>query len=118
VADPDDPLYVSEDRGATWQPVPGAAEALGDSDGNRTIPKQSAVDNTNGYLYVITSHDPGPYNGAPTSGNGGKIQRLTTQTGEWTDITPAYNPVGPIPGFGGLGLDPESWTRLMRLVSA
>jgi photosystem II stability/assembly factor-like uncharacterized protein len=113
VADPDDPLYVSKDSGATWQPVPGAAEALGEVDGNRTIPKQSAVDNTNGYLYIVTSHDPGPYNGAPSSGNGGQIWRLSTLTGEWTDITPTYNPRGVIPGFGGLTIDRQNPGTIM-----
>jgi photosystem II stability/assembly factor-like uncharacterized protein len=113
VADPDDPLYVSEDGGETWQAVPGAAEALGVVDGNRTIPKQSAVDNTNGYLYVITSHDPGPYNGGPASGRGGKIMRLATQTGEWTDVTPGYNPGRPIPGFGGITVDRQNPGTLM-----
>lgn len=113
VADPADPLYVSEDGGTSWQAVPGAAEFLGAADGNRTIPCQSAVDNTNGYLYIVTSHDPGPYNGAPASGNGGKIVRLATQTGEWTDITPTYNPRGVIPGFGGLALDRQNPGTLM-----
>ncbi|MDA1358377.1 xyloglucanase [Glycomyces luteolus] len=113
VADPADPLYVSEDGGATWQAVPGAAEALGNADGNRTIPKQSAVDNTNGYLYVITSWDPGPYNGGPASGRGGRIQRLSTQTGEWTDITPPYNPGRPVPGFGAVTVDRQNPGTLM-----
>jgi hypothetical protein len=113
VADPDDPLYVSEDAGATWQAVPGAAETLGNAGGNRTFPTQSAVDNTNGHLYIVTSHDPGPYNGAPASGNGGKIMRLSTQTGEWTDITPGYNPRGVIPGFGGITVDRQNPGTLM-----
>ncbi|WP_158630253.1 sialidase family protein [Glycomyces terrestris] len=112
VADPDDPLYVSEDGGATWAAVPGAA-ALGDADGNRTIPKQSAMDNTNGYLYVVTGYDSGPYNGAPASGNGGKIMRLATQTGEWTDVTPPHNPRGVIPGFGGITVDRQNPGTLM-----
>ncbi|WP_129789849.1 xyloglucanase [Promicromonospora panici] len=113
VADPADPLYVSSDGGATWQPVPGAAAALGEADGNRTIPKRCAVDNVNGYLYVITSHDPGPYNGGPASGRGGKISRLATQTGEWTDVTPPYNPGRPIPGFGGITVDRQNPGTLM-----
>ncbi|GAA2154086.1 MULTISPECIES: sialidase family protein [Glycomyces] len=113
VADPADPLYVSEDGGATWQAVPGAAEALGSVDGNRTIPKQSAVDNTNGFLYVITSHDPGPYNGGTASGRGGKISRLATETGEWTDVTPGYNPGRSIPGFGGITVDRQNPGTLM-----
>jgi hypothetical protein len=113
VADPDDPLYVSEDGGATWQAVPGAAEALGAVDGNRTFPQQSAVDDTNGYLYIATSHDPGPGNAPPASGNGGKIVRLATQTGEWTDVTPAYNPRGVIPGFGGITVDRQNPGTIM-----
>jgi photosystem II stability/assembly factor-like uncharacterized protein len=113
VADPDDPLYVSEDAGATWKAVPGAAAALGSVDGNRTIPKQSAVDNANGYLYVVTGYDPGPYNGRPASGRGGKFMRLSTQTGEWTDVTPPHNPAGLIPGFGGLTIDRQNPGTIM-----
>ncbi|MBO3735865.1 WD40/YVTN/BNR-like repeat-containing protein [Glycomyces niveus] len=113
VADPDDPLYVSRDGGATWQPVQGAAAALGRADGNRTIPKQAAVDNTNGHLYIITSYDPGPYNGGPASGRGGRLQRLATQTGVWTDVTPPYNPSRAIPGFGGITVDRQNPGTLM-----
>jgi hypothetical protein len=105
VADPDDPLYVSADRGSTWQSFPGAAGALGTADGNRTIPKQAAIDHENGHLFVVTSWDPGPYNGPPASGRGGSIQRLALESGEWADVTPTYDPVGPIPGFGGLTVD-------------
>ncbi|THV27330.1 sialidase family protein [Glycomyces paridis] len=113
VADPDDPLYVSEDRGATWQPVPGATAALGSADGNRTIPKQAAFDHENGHLFVVTGWDPGPYNGGPATGRGGSIQRLSLATGEWTDVTPSYNPIGTIPGFGGLTVDRRSPGTLM-----
>ncbi|MCH7233099.1 xyloglucanase, partial [Glycomyces sp. L485] len=113
VADPDDPLYVSTDRGATWSPVPGAAEALGAVGDVRTIPKQSAVDDENGYLFVVTSHDPGPYNGGVEGKAGGKIMRLATQTGEWTDITPPHNPTGDIPGFGGVTVDRQNPGTLM-----
>jgi len=113
VADPDDPLYVSADRGATWQAVPGAAAALGTADGNRTIPKQAAFDHENGHLFVVTGWDPGPYNGGPASGRGGAIQRLSLASGEWTDVTPTYSPLGAIPGFGGLTVDRRSPGTLM-----
>jgi hypothetical protein len=113
VADPADPLYVSADRGATWQPVPGAAAALGTADGNRTIPKQAAIDHENGHLFIVTSWDPGPYNGPPATGRGGSIQRLSLATGEWTDVTPAYDPLGTIPGFGGLTVDRQRPGTLM-----
>ncbi|MBO3734953.1 sialidase family protein [Glycomyces niveus] len=113
VADPDDPLYVSSDGGATWQAVPGAAAALGTADGNRTIPKQAAFDHENGHLFIVTGWDPGPYNGAPASGRGGSVQRLTLATGEWTDVTPGHNPIGAIPGFGGLTVDRKRPGTLM-----
>jgi len=113
VADPDDPLYASADRGATWQAVDGAATALGRADGNRTIPKQAAIDHENGHLFVVTGWDPGPYNGAPSAGRGGSVQRLSLATGEWTDVTPGYNPIGTIPGFGGLTVDRQAPGTLM-----
>ena len=113
VADPADPLYVSEDHGQTWAPVPGAA-AIGSADGNKTIPKQAAIDHVNGHLFIVTSWDPGPYNGGPGgSGNGGAIWRLDLADGTWTDITPAYNPAGRIPGFGGITVDRQRPGTLM-----
>ena len=115
VADPADPLYVSEDGGATWQAVAGAAEALGEVDGNRTFPNQSAADDTNGYLYIATCNDPGPGNAPAASGNGGKIMRLATQTGEWTDVSPPYNPRGVIPGFGGITVDRQNPGTIMTV---
>ncbi|GAB4000890.1 xyloglucanase [Glycomyces albus] len=113
VADPADPLYVSADRGATWQPVPGAAESLGEADGTPTIPKQSAVDDENGHLFIVTGWEPGPYNGGTGSGNGGQIWRLETATGEWTDVTPTGNPAGDLPGFGGITVDRQRPGTLM-----
>jgi hypothetical protein len=112
VADPADPLYVSQDRGRTWQPVPGAA-AIGAVDGNRTIPKQAAIDHENGHLFIVTSWDPGPYNGGPASGRGGAVWRLDLATGAWTDVTPAHSPTGQTPGFGGVTVDRQRPGTLM-----
>jgi hypothetical protein len=112
VADPADPLYVSEDRGQTWQPVPGAT-AIGTVDANKVIPKQAAIDHENGHLFIVTSWDPGPYNGGPSSGKGGAVWRLALATGEWTDVTPSYNPVGTLPGFGGITVDRQRPGTLM-----
>jgi hypothetical protein len=112
VADPADPLYVSEDRGQTWTPVPGAA-VLGAVGDNKTIPKQAAIDHASGHLFIVTSWDPGPYNGGPASGSGGALWRLDLATGEWTDATPTYSPNGRIPGFGGVTVDRQRPGTLM-----
>jgi len=113
VADPDDPLYVSSDGGSTWQPVPGAAEAVGHAGDNRTLPKQAAADHASGHLFIATCNDPGPFSGAPSSGRGGEIQRLDLGTGEWTDVTPAYSPIDARPGFGGITVDRQRPGTLM-----
>jgi hypothetical protein len=105
VADPDDPLYVSSDGGSTWQPVAGAAEAIGRAGENRTIPKQAAADHASGHLFIATGNDPGPFTSAPSSGRGGEVQRLDIGTGEWTDVTPNYNPADRTPAFGGITVD-------------
>ncbi|GAB4004860.1 hypothetical protein GCM10029992_51070 [Glycomyces albus] len=39
--------------------------------------------------------------------------RLATQTGEWTEVTPPYNPGRPIPGFGAVTVDRQNPGTLM-----
>ncbi|GAA1669408.1 xyloglucanase [Glycomyces endophyticus] len=114
VADPDNPVYVSSNDGATWAPLAGAAQ-IGTVDGYDNLPKQAAVDEVNGYLYIITAWDPGPYNGPPADGaRGGSVWRYQIATGTWTEIHPGPNAASYQGfGFGGLTLDAQDPGTLM-----
>ncbi|WP_245595359.1 cellulose binding domain-containing protein [Glycomyces tenuis] len=116
VADPDNPVYVSGDDGATWEPLAGATQ-IGTVDGYPNIPKQAAIDEANGHLYVITSWDPGPYNGPPNeegAERGGSVWRHDIAAGTWTEIHPGPNGTDYQGfGFGGLTLDRQNPGTLM-----
>lgn len=92
VADTENVLYVSEDAGATWQPVPGAPTGF--------LPHKGVIDSDGGYLYLATADTAGPYDGAD-----GEVWRHDIAEGTWTDITPGYRPVDVDFGFSGLSLD-------------
>jgi photosystem II stability/assembly factor-like uncharacterized protein len=83
-------IYVSNDSGATWSPVPGQPEAL--------LPHQAKLD-SRGDLYVTYGDAPGP-NGMRS----GAVYRWNTRSGEWTDISPIPRGSG---GIAGLSLDPS-----------
>ncbi|MCH7232423.1 cellulose binding domain-containing protein, partial [Glycomyces sp. L485] len=116
VADPDNPVYVSDDDGATWEPLAGASQ-IGTVDGYDNVPKQAAIDEVNGHLYIITSWDPGPYNGSPDDEGderGGSVWRYDTAAGTWTEIHPGPNGTDYRGfGFGGLALDKQNPGTLM-----
>ncbi|WP_035748845.1 cellulose binding domain-containing protein [Glycomyces sp. NRRL B-16210] len=114
VADADNPVYVSGDDGATWSPLAGASQ-IGTVDGYDNLPKQAAIDEVNGYLYIITSWDPGPYNGNPAEGaRGGSVWRHDLADGTWTEIHPGTNGSDYDGfGFGGLTLDRQNPGTLM-----
>ncbi len=116
VADPDNPVYVSDDDGASWEPLAGATQ-IGTVDGFPNIPKQAALDEVNDYLYIITAWDPGPYNGPPNeegTERGGSVWRYDTAAGTWTEIHPGPNGTDYQGfGFGGLTLDQQNPGTLM-----
>jgi len=114
VADPANPVYVSTNDGATWSPLAGASQ-IGTVDGYKNMPKQAAIDAVNGYMYIITSWDPGPYNGNPAEGaRGGSVWRYAIGTGTWTQIHPGPNAASYQGfGFGGLTIDKQDPGTLM-----
>lgn len=88
VADKDNPLYRSTDGGATWAAVPGAPTGH--------VPHKGVLDHEGGFLYLATSDTGGPYDGGS-----GKVWKLDTATGAWTDITPENGSWG----YSGLTID-------------
>lgn len=85
-------LFVSEDAGATWNPVAGAVTTL--------MPQRFFV--SHGILYVAYANAEGPWN--PSSG---AIKKYNIATATWTDISPSNLP------FGGITQDASNPDVLM-----
>ncbi|MGY5765218.1 xyloglucanase [Brachybacterium sp. DNPG3] len=100
VGDLEDPLYRSDDGGATWQPVEGAPTGY--------LAHHGQIDEVNGYLYITTSDTAGPYDGGD-----GEVWRYSIDDGTWTDLTPDYRPVGADFGFSGLSIDASDPDTIM-----
>jgi len=89
VADIANPVYRSNDAGASWERIPGQPTGY--------LAHKGVV--AGNYLYLATSDTGGPYDGGH-----GQVARLDTTTGVWTDISPtpaadAYY------GYSGLTVD-------------
>jgi len=84
-------VYVSNDAGATWQPVPGQPS------GN--LPHKCKLQPKQKLLYLTYSNTSGPYDGGT-----GSVHKYNITSGIWTDITPVKGSDLTY-GFGGVGLD-------------
>ncbi|KAB5566692.1 family 74 glycoside hydrolase [Coniochaeta sp. 2T2.1] len=84
-------VYVSNDAGATWSPVPGQP--------GKYFPHKGKLQPTEKALYITYSDGAGPYDGTM-----GAVYRYDITSGTWKDITPVSG--GDLYfGFGGLGVD-------------
>lgn len=78
-------LFVSNDGGATWRPIPGEPTLY--------RPTRAAL-SSDGFLYVAYGTAPGP-----SRMTNGAIWKLDTRSGAWTEITPE-RPVAGSREFG------------------
>ncbi|KAK6956557.1 Xyloglucanase [Daldinia eschscholtzii] len=84
-------VYVSEDAGATWNPVKGQPGTY--------FPHKCILQPKEKALYLTYSDGTGPYDGTL-----GAVYRYDISAGTWKDITPVSG--GDLYfGFGGLGVD-------------
>ncbi|KAI1101768.1 glycoside hydrolase family 74 protein [Jackrogersella minutella] len=84
-------VYVSEDAGATWNPVEGQPGTY--------FPHKGVLQPEEKALYLTYSDGTGPYDGTL-----GAVHRYDISAGTWKDITPVSG--GDLYfGFGGLGVD-------------
>ncbi|OTA98650.1 glycoside hydrolase family 74 protein [Hypoxylon sp. CI-4A] len=84
-------VYVSEDAGATWNPVEGQPGTY--------FPHKAVLQPEEKALYLTYSDGTGPYDGVL-----GVVYRYDIAAGTWKDITPVTGSDLYF-GFGGLGID-------------
>jgi xyloglucan-specific exo-beta-1,4-glucanase len=95
-------LYRSDDAGETFTPVSGGPADL--------MPQRAVLDNS-GNLYITYANGAGPHPhwAVPEPMNAGKVMKYHTETGVWTDVTPA----GISSAFGGISVDPDDAGRII-----
>jgi photosystem II stability/assembly factor-like uncharacterized protein len=88
-----DNLFVSQDAGKTWQPVPGHPQQY--------RPTHASL-SKDGSLYITYGSSPGP---SPMRDGG--VWKLNTRSGEWTDVTPDKPGSGRSFGYAAVCADPQ-----------
>ncbi len=115
VSDPTTGLYLSTDGGQTFSAVPGQPTGM--------YPNFSALDTTNGILYITYGLDSGCTSNCTSIGpNGvtaGAVWKYTLPTstnpkGTWTNITPpAAGDAAGSYGFSSVAIDPSNPSTIM-----
>jgi xyloglucan-specific exo-beta-1,4-glucanase len=88
-------IYKSTNGGATFTDI---------SPTTSFMPHRVALQGTT--MYVTYSDNEGP----GTSGGFGKVYKLNTATGAWTNVTPVYGQDYP---YGGVSIDPNNVNRVV-----
>lgn len=88
-------IYKSTDGGTTFTDISATTGFM---------PHRAALQGTT--MYVTYSDDAGP----GTSGGFGKLYKLNTSTGVWTNVTPAHWQDYP---YGGVSIDPNNVDRVV-----
>lgn len=97
VMDKDNPVYRSNDGGATWTRIAGQPTGY--------LPHKGVVQGNN--LYIATSDTGGPYDGA-----NGAVWKYDITAGTWTNITPTAA-ADQYYGYSGLTVDAQHPGTLM-----
>jgi hypothetical protein len=87
-------IYKSTDGGSTFNAI---------QPDNSFMPHRAILSSDNSTLYVVMADAEGPSNGSS-----GRVYKLATATGTWTNITPNGN----IP-YGGVSVDPSNTNRII-----
>jgi xyloglucan-specific exo-beta-1,4-glucanase len=91
----DNNIYKSTDGGSTFTAI---------TPDNSFMPHRAVLSSDNTTLYVTLADEQGPSNGAS-----GRVYKLATATGTWTNITPAGNNYP----YGGVSVDPTNKNRVI-----
>ncbi|MDP4269266.1 MAG: T9SS type A sorting domain-containing protein [Bacteroidota bacterium] len=90
-----DNIYKSTDGGSTFTAI---------QPDNSFMPHRAVLSSDNSTLYVVMADKEGPWN--PGSG---RVYKLATATGIWTNITPNGNNYP----YGGISVDPTNTNRIV-----
>ena len=88
-------IYKSTDGGSTFTAIQAD---------NSFMPHRAVLSSDNSTLYVSMANEQGPSNG-----NSGRVYKLATATGTWTNITPEGNNYP----YGGVSVDPTNKNRVI-----
>lgn len=88
-------IYKSTDGGATFTPISATTSFM---------PHRAALQGTT--MYVTYSDDAGPQ----SSNGDGKLYKLNTATGVWTNVTPVHSKDY---SYGGVSIDPTNVNRVI-----
>lgn len=88
-------IYKSTDGGNTFTAI---------QPDNAFMPHRATLSADNSTLYVVMADKEGPWNP-----NSGRVYKLATATGAWTNITPNGNNLP----YGGVSVDPTNKNRLI-----
>lgn len=88
-------IYKSTDGGSTFTAI---------QPDNSFMPHRAALSSDNSTLYVAMADAEGP-----SSGSSGRVYKLATATGTWTNITPDGNNYP----YGGVSVDPANRNRIV-----
>ncbi|TWI91293.1 putative secreted protein (Por secretion system target) [Chitinophaga japonensis] len=88
-------IYKSTDGGATFTPISATTSFM---------PHRAALQGTT--MYVTYSDDAGPQ----SVGGDGKLYKLNTATGVWTNVTPVHSKDY---AYGGVSIDPTNVNRVI-----
>lgn len=91
----DNNIYKSTDGGNTFTAI---------QPDNAFMPHRATLSADNSILYVVMADKEGPWNP-----NSGRVYKLATATGTWTNITPNGNNLP----YGGVSVDPTNKSRLI-----
>jgi len=88
-------IYKSTDGGSTFNAI---------QPDNSFMPHRAVLSTDNSTLYVVMADAEGPSNGSS-----GRVYKLATATGTWTNITPNGNNYP----YGGISVDPANSNRII-----
>ncbi len=88
-------IYKSTDGGSTFTAI---------QPDNAFMPHRAVLSSDNSTLYVSMANEQGPSNGSS-----GRVYKLATATGTWTNITPEGNNFP----YGGVSVDPTNKNRVI-----